>query len=63
MADGCSYVLWWLSKLFLKFGVGMLKMMLVPDLTSPTPYAKSCHGKEYRVQGSQRRRRMGVRGV
>lgn len=44
-----------LSKLFLKFGMAMLKLMLLPDLTSPTPYAKSCHGKGYRVQGSRER--------
>jgi hypothetical protein len=37
--------------------VAMLELMLLlPDLTSPTPYAKSCHGKECRVQGSMRRR-------
>jgi hypothetical protein len=33
----------------------MVQLMLLPDLTSPTPYAKSCHGKEYRVQGSRER--------
>jgi hypothetical protein len=35
--------------------VVMLQLMLLPDLTSPTPYAKSCHCKEYRVQGSRER--------
>jgi len=45
--------------------VAMLKpMLLLPDLTSPTPYAKSCYGKECRVQGSvrQKMRRVGGSG-
>jgi hypothetical protein len=38
------------------FEAAMLKLMLLlPDLTRPTPYAKSCYGKECRVQGSRRR--------
>jgi len=61
MADCFLWVAAFVQAISQKVGAVMLKLMLVlPDLTRPTPYAKSCYGKECRVQGSRRMRRREV---
>lgn len=59
---GCPCAMCDFPSYFSTGGNAMLQLLLLWDLTNPTPYAKSCHGEEYRVQGSRRRdRRRGVR--